>query len=138
MPLSRKITGVAGSIWATRSSSTAESAPKEDTTATKRTFAKKKGVDVAADLGIHFPGGNCWGANFLDADNDGDLDLYVCSSIPVPKEVSSAFYENIEGSQFISPVVEGFAKDNNKSGCVETFPKLASAITELLELMKAD
>jgi len=33
LPVSRKITGVAGFTWATRSSSTADSVPKDDTTA---------------------------------------------------------------------------------------------------------
>lgn len=67
--------------------------------------------NIANELGIHFPGGNCWGSNFLDADNDGDLDLYVSSSISHPQEVSSAFFENIDGIHFQAPFIEGFMKD---------------------------
>lgn len=72
-------------------------------------------TNVANDLAIHFPGGNCWGSNFLDADNDGDLDLYISSSIPTPKNVSSAFYENQDGVRFTIPEIEGFLKDTAKS-----------------------
>ncbi len=68
-------------------------------------------TNVAEEIGIHFPGGNCWGSNFLDTDNDGDLDLYVTSSINAPKEVSSAFYENIEGSHFDAPLIQGLLAD---------------------------
>ncbi len=71
--------------------------------------------NVAEDLQAHFPGANCWGSNFLDADNDGDLDLYVSSSIDQPKEVSSIFYENIEGTSFQIPFVEGFLADTTQS-----------------------
>lgn len=71
--------------------------------------------NVAEDLQAHFPGGNCWGSNFLDADNDGDLDLYVSSSIDQPKETSSIFYENIEGTSFQVPFVEGFLGDTTQS-----------------------
>ena len=71
--------------------------------------------NVAEDLQAHFPGGNCWGSNFLDADNDGDLDLYVSSSIDHPRETSSIFYENIEGTAFQVPFVEGFLGDTTQS-----------------------
>lgn len=45
---------------------------------------------------------NGWGAVFLDADNDKDLDLYVSgeSDGSVPQYLSSAFYENINTSYF--------------------------------------
>ena len=71
--------------------------------------------NIARELGISFSGGNCWGANFLDADNDGDLDLYVSSSIPSPKDVSSAFFENIDGTHFDAPLIDGFLADTSAS-----------------------
>ncbi len=71
--------------------------------------------NFAVDLGIDFRGGNCWGSNFLDADNDGDLDLYVSSSIPRPKLISSAFFENINHDHFIAPEIEGLLKDTSSS-----------------------
>ncbi len=71
--------------------------------------------NVAEDLQAHFPGGNCWGSNFLDADNDGDLDLYISSSIDQPRETSSIFYENIEGTSFDVPFIEGFMGDTTQS-----------------------
>ncbi|MDX1629032.1 MAG: FG-GAP-like repeat-containing protein [Fulvivirga sp.] len=71
--------------------------------------------NVAELHNVHFPGGNGWGSNFLDADNDGDQDLYVSSSISQPKELSSAFYENIGGSTFQSPEIAGFLKDTAAS-----------------------
>lgn len=56
--------------------------------------------ESSVDLGIDFVGGNGWGSNFLDADNDGDLDLYVSSSIKTPRENSSAFFRNVGGDLF--------------------------------------
>jgi len=71
--------------------------------------------NVARETGVDFKGGNCWGSNFLDADNDGDLDLYVSSSIGTTKDVSSAFFENINGSHFESPIIDGFLEDISES-----------------------
>ena len=67
--------------------------------------------NIADDLNVHFPGGNCWGSNFLDADNDGDLDLYVSSSIEEPRELSSAFYENIDATHFDQELLPGMEHD---------------------------
>jgi len=72
-------------------------------------------TNVAEDLEVHFEGGNSWGSNFFDADNDGDLDLYISSSIEQPREHSSVFYENIEGSLFDQPIIEGMLGDTAQS-----------------------
>ncbi len=71
--------------------------------------------NVAVEIGVDFAGTNCWGANFYDADNDGDMDLYVSSSIPSPKEVSSALFENIDGLYFDAPYITGMQKDTSNS-----------------------
>ncbi|WP_179019986.1 FG-GAP-like repeat-containing protein [Winogradskyella forsetii] len=50
-----------------------------------------------------------WGSNFLDAENDGDLDLYIsCSYDGSNGFPSYGFYENIEGDNFINLVNSGF------------------------------
>ncbi len=41
-----------------------------------------------------------WGTNFLDADNDGDLDLYVSSMIAGETEINSTLYENLGNESF--------------------------------------
>lgn len=70
--------------------------------------------EQAEALGIGFYG-NGWGSNFLDADNDGDLDLYVSGSIGGSDAISSVFYENMEDQYFEIPSIEGFRKDTTHS-----------------------
>ncbi len=41
-----------------------------------------------------------WGANFLDADNDGDLDLYVNSMLSGKDQINSTLYENLGDGTF--------------------------------------
>lgn len=41
-----------------------------------------------------------WGTNFLDADNDGDLDLYVNSMLSGEDEINSTLYENLGDGTF--------------------------------------
>lgn len=55
-----------------------------------------------------------WGANFLDADNDGDQDLYVSGSEVGANVNSSAFYQN-EGDGNFSQPNAGFAGDTVSS-----------------------
>ncbi|MFK7833923.1 MAG: FG-GAP-like repeat-containing protein [Winogradskyella sp.] len=55
-----------------------------------------------------------WGANFFDAENDGDLDLYVsCSYDGSNGFPSYGFYENSGFETFENSIVAGF--DNNGS-----------------------
>lgn len=58
-----------------------------------------------------------WGSVFLDADNDGDLDLYVsgASSGMVPGYLSSAFYENMNNDTFSLLSNGSFNNDNLES-----------------------
>jgi len=57
-----------------------------------------------------------WGASFLDADNDMDLDLYVSSSLyNNPNFRSSAFYENNGSGLYIIPENIGFEADEYAS-----------------------
>lgn len=44
--------------------------------------------------------GVAWGTNFLDADNDGDLDLYVNSMLSGENEINSTLYENLGDGTF--------------------------------------
>jgi ASPIC and UnbV/FG-GAP-like repeat/Secretion system C-terminal sorting domain len=55
--------------------------------------------EVSELLGITFNGIG-WGSHFFDADNDGDLDLYVSGAITGTTSVSSLFYENVGGLKF--------------------------------------
>ena len=65
----------------------------------------------ATEVGIAF-NQTSWGSNFLDADNDGDLDLYISGAEEFTQEsASSIFYENINNAFFESSSVNGFAKD---------------------------
>ena len=58
--------------------------------------------EVADENGTGFYG-NGWGSNFLDADNDGFLDLYVCGSVVGSDVVSNEFYRNLGDGSFDQP-----------------------------------
>lgn len=79
------------------------------TTATEITFA-----EVARELGVTYQGGTGWGSNFFDADNDGDLDLYVSGNGIDPIIKGVHFYENID-LQYFEIIKEGFEKDTTPS-----------------------
>ena len=65
--------------------------------------------EIANELGLGFYGIG-WGSSFLDADNDGDLDLYVSGSLTGTSSTSSVYYENNDDGTFFIPSI-GFADD---------------------------
>lgn len=73
-------------------------------------------TNVASTVGTAFFSVG-WGAVFLDADNDTDVDLYVSSSEvgAVAGRLPSAFYENQGNNTFTIPAGIGFENDNRKS-----------------------
>ena len=71
-------------------------------------------AEVAAQTGTGFYG-NGWASNFLDADNDCQLDLYVSGSIPGSDGISSLFYRNIGDGQFEIAEASGLEADTTAS-----------------------
>ena len=78
----------------------------------------------APDLGIAYENGNGWGSTFFDADNDGDLDLYMCGSSSNPVVKGVHFYENIDKQHF-EIITQGFE--------VDTFSSFSNAIGDFDE-----
>ncbi|MEZ4987062.1 MAG: FG-GAP-like repeat-containing protein [Saprospiraceae bacterium] len=62
---------------------------------------------IAAGVGFF---GNAWGASWLDADNDGWLDLYVSGADAGTTVNSAAFYKNEQDDTFSQPMI-GFSGD---------------------------
>ncbi len=71
-------------------------------------------TDISDDVGTGFYS-IAWGANFLDADNDTDLDLYVSGMLDGSTTLPSAFYENQGDGTFHIPVDIGFENDTRTS-----------------------
>lgn len=69
-------------------------------------------TNVAPFIGVSFES-IAWGAVFLDADNDSNLDLYVSGIFDgsVPSLLPSAFYENQGDDTFSIPSGIGFSGD---------------------------
>ena len=71
-------------------------------------------TNVASELGTTF-NSFAWGAVYLDADNDADLDLYVSGLLDGGDgRLPSAFYKNSEGL-FGIPLFIGFEEDTRRS-----------------------
>jgi len=64
-----------------------------------------------------------WGAVFLDADNDTNLDIYVSGMLNGATSLPSAFYKNQGDNTFVIPPNIGFAKD--------TLPSFSNAIGDV-------
>ncbi len=62
--------------------------------------------DVATEANVGFYGFG-WGANFFDADNDSDLDLYISGNLMGSDKISSAFYSNQGNGSFDEFFFEG-------------------------------
>lgn len=71
-------------------------------------------TNLAEELGTAFYSIG-WGAVFIDADNDTDLDIYVSGMLTgQDQRLSAAFYQNVNGGFFI-PQNIGFQGDNRRS-----------------------
>lgn len=80
--------------------------------------------EVAATYGV-IHNAACWGANFLDYDNDSDLDLYVCTSQKGGVQLQNKLYRNdssiftIHSGGFIGDTLESYSNaigDYNNDG----------------------
>ncbi|MFK7746918.1 MAG: FG-GAP-like repeat-containing protein [Kordia sp.] len=73
-------------------------------------------TNIASDTGTLFES-FAWGSVFLDAENDGDLDLYVSGSLDggVPSLPSAAFYSNNGNGTFTIQTTTGFENDTSES-----------------------
>ena len=73
-------------------------------------------TNVAESTGTAFYS-TAWGAVFLDADNDTDLDLYVSGMLDgsITGRLSAAFYENNGNNIFTIPTGIGFENDTRIS-----------------------
>jgi len=72
-------------------------------------------TEIGTSAGVGYFG-HSWASNFLDADNDGDLDLYVSGTMKIADlgNRTSVFYENQGNGQFTAPVA-GMAGDSARS-----------------------
>lgn len=83
-------------------------------------FLKNNGngtfTNIAFETGTMF-NSIAWGSVFLDAENDGDLDLYVSGSFDGtnPNFESAVFYTNHGNDTFSAESSSGFANDNGQS-----------------------
>lgn len=71
-------------------------------------------TDVADSLSVAV-GKACWGVNFFDYDNDGDLDLYVCASMghtPGSSDRRNELFENLGNGGFTPTSGLGLDNDN--------------------------